>query len=393
MYTTVLKHLKERNSLLKVVGLSATPYRLKGGLLSDGPIFTDIAYDCTGMNAFNKLISDGFLCPLVPKNTSLQLDVEGVKIAGGDYVAKHLQIAVDKEAVTRAAIAEIIEQGKDRKHWLIFSTGIEHSEHIKEELEQHGISCGIVHSKDPKNRDKAISDFKSGKTRALVNTGILTTGFNFKALDLIAVLRPTQSPGLWVQMLGRGTRVFDGKLNCLVLDFAGNTQRLGPINAVVLPNWYKKRNGGKPGQAPVRICPQCNTILHASVMLCECGHKFEKRVNFFGVAGSHEVIAKETIIEHAVKDIYYNAHKKAGGKTSLRVRYVITLNNIVSEFVCLEHDGFARSKARKWWRDRSDMLPPATVEEALKHVDNIKQPTHIKIKRASKFPEILAFKF
>jgi len=69
----------------------------------------------------------------------------------------------------------------------------------------------------------------------MVNVGVLTTGFDFPEIDLIIMLRPTNSPVLWVQMLGRGTRPADGKENCMVLDFAGNTPRLGPINDPMIP--------------------------------------------------------------------------------------------------------------------------------------------------------------
>lgn len=122
-------------------------------------------------------------------------------------------------------------------------------------MELYGIPTTCIHSKLTKDeRTERLAGLKSGKYRAAVNNNILTTGFDLPSIDLIAVIRPTNSPGLWVQMLGRGTRPvyapgFDlwstagrlaaieagSKQDCLVLDFAGNTRRLGPINDPVLP--------------------------------------------------------------------------------------------------------------------------------------------------------------
>ena len=100
--------------------------------------------------------------------------------------------------------------------------------------------------------------------------GVLTTGFNAPGVDLIAMLRPTKSTGLYVQMAGRGTRLAPGKADCLVLDFAGNVARHGPIDAV-----KPKRPGTGEGEAPVKVCPDCQSILATAVRVCpDCGHAF-----------------------------------------------------------------------------------------------------------------------
>src|SRR5690606_36427951 len=130
-------------------------------------------------------------------------------------------------------------------------SGIEHAEHIAEFLTRFGIDCAAVHSKQSAEyNDKAILAFKEGSLRAIVNYGKLTTGFNHPGIDAIAMFRPTMSVPLWVQMLGRGTRPADGKKDCLVLDYARNTPRLGPINDPVIP----RRKGEGGGDPPVKVC-------------------------------------------------------------------------------------------------------------------------------------------
>src|SRR5699024_7836443 len=115
-------------------------------------------------------------------------------------------------------------------------------EHVAEALNAHGITAAHVHSKMPRHeRDRNLDALKSGQLQALTNYGCLTTGVDVPRIDLIMMLRPTKSPGLHVQMLGRGTRPSPGKENCLVLDFAGNVARLGPIDDPVLPR--KKGKG------------------------------------------------------------------------------------------------------------------------------------------------------
>ena len=141
MYNGFLAKLRERNPWLKVVGFSATPYRLGLGLLTDGGLFTDICHDLTGMEAFNRLVAEGYLAPLVPKRTRMEYDTSDVKVQGGEFVQRDLQVAVDKDALTYAAVQEMLEYGQDRAHWLIFASGIEHAEHVGAALDS--LACPL----------------------------------------------------------------------------------------------------------------------------------------------------------------------------------------------------------------------------------------------------------
>lgn len=395
MYLAFLNALQAVNPHLKVIGLTATPWRLGTGHITEDGIFTDVAFDITGLHAFNRLIAEGFLAPLVPRQTKQVLDTEGVHMRGGEFIASELQLAVNKQDITYAALKEAMELAHDRNHWLVFASGVEHACNIADMLNDMGVPAVAIHSKmGDAARDAAIADFKAGKYRVAVNNNVLTTGFDFPAIDCIVVLRPTASTVLWVQMLGRGTRpsLGTGKQNCLVLDFAGNTRRLGPINDPVIPR-KKGQKGG--GEAPVKLCGSCATYNHASVTHCAyCGAEFTFQVKIKHSASTDEVMRGEAPLVEVFKvdHITYSRHEKQGRPPMMKVTYYCGLRSF-SEYVCIEHDGFAGRKARQWWRERTDLPFPSATEDALEVAPAVRTATHLRIWINKQYPEILAHCF
>lgn len=417
MYQVAIVKLAAINPHIRIIGLSATPWRLGQGMITDGGLFTDICFDITGLSAFNRLIAEGYLIPLIPKRTDTVLNTDGIHITGGDYNKKELQIAFDKKELTESALMETIELGKDRNSWLIYTTGIEHTMHAWEMLSAMGISCGYVHSGNKqfkmsdKERDESIRKFRSGEFKALINSNILTTGFDHPMVDLIAILNATQSTGKWVQTLGRGTRpvyakgydldtpesrleaiAAGPKQNCLVLDFAANTKRLGPINDPVVP----RKKGSKGGTAPIKTCDNCGTYNHTSVRFCVyCGHEFVFQTKLKSSASTDELIKVELpeLVEFKVDHITYSLHSKVGAPNSVKVSYFCGLRAF-SEYICPEHPGsFPIRKARQWWSDRADFPFEQSCSNILSNVERLKQPTHIRVWVNKKFPEIMAYCF
>lgn len=198
LYRTFLNALLARNPMMKIVGLTATPWRLGVGKITDDGIFTDICFDITGMAAFNRLIAEGYMASLIPRQPVQLLDTTGVHMRGGEFIASELQIAVNKQDITHAALKEALELAHDRNHWLVFASGVEHACNIADMLNDMGVSAIAVHSKmGDAARDEAIAGFKAGKYRVAVNNNVLTTGFDFPAIDCIIMLRPTASTVLW----------------------------------------------------------------------------------------------------------------------------------------------------------------------------------------------------
>lgn len=408
MYMETIARFKERNPYLRAIGLTATAFRLGQGMITDEGLFTDIVYDITGVDAFNRLIAEGYLAPVIPKRTTAKIDVSGIGIVNGDYNQKQLQIATDKAEITHEALKELCYYGQDRWSWLVFASGVDHAEHVSEALRnQFGINATCVHSRmKDAIRDERIAAFKTGVYRAIVGNNVFTTGFDHPPVDLIGMLRATCSPGLWVQMLGRGTRPYDYtnpaqyrpgfnfvKRNCLALDFAGNAIRLGPINDPRIPH----RKGKGTGEIPVRICDACGAYNHAAARVCDyCGAEFHMRVKFKTESFNVELIRDEppNIETFNVTGVTYQKHDRKH-PPSLKVTYFSDFQ-FFTEWICLEHSGNIRNKACNWWHQRHYSDPPRTIDEALLLTYELQQPKSIRVwtnKPGSNFPEVLGYVF
>ena len=333
-YKKTLTTLKQMYPNLRVVGLSATPYRMDQGFLHHGEnaLFDQIVYDVP----VQSLIDMGYLAPLVVKSSTVKIDVSSVKKSGGEFMLHELEAAAMKDDITRHAVNDMVERAKDRKKWLIFACGIKHGKEIEHALQANGISCAFVTGETPKNeRDEIIDIYKNGGSfediRALITVGVLTTGFNVPAIDMIAMMRPTESCGLYIQSAGRGMRVHPGKINCLVLDYAGNTIRHGPIDAVD----PSRTPFDGDGVAPAKECPECQTIIHAAIRVCPvCGYEFPKSEIQIKTTPTEAPILKAQIEPEEIDVSYteYSVHKKEGKKDSVRIIYSHGLGTI-SEWV------------------------------------------------------------
>lgn len=395
MYGKVIARIKSHSPHLKVIGTTATIWRLGQGYLTEGKnaIFNDVCCDMTGIKAFNWFIEQGHLAPLIARPMATEFDLSNVRTTAGEFNAKDLGQAVDIEGITEAALDEVVLHGKDRKSWLVFATSIDHAEHINDSLKSRGIRSGIVHSKMKANdRDSVLIASKNGDIKAIVNQNILTTGFDNPNIDLIAILRPTQSSSLWVQMLGRGTRPSAGKTDCLVLDFARNTERLGPINDPLIPKARRKKGGA----APVKLCPECGEYNHSSARVCRCGFEFPKQVNIYVKPSDAELIAPNSkpkeapeIVTYEVKNTVYNLHQK-NGFTSLKVSYFCGLK-VFNEYQHFERDGWMRKSAIKWLKKCS--AQPAPKLSADIDTASISPPKEIRVHINKKYPEVVSHAF
>lgn len=406
MYSTAINKLKEINPNLVVVGLSATLYRLGMGMLTNGGIFTDVCYDMTDMRGFNRLIAEGYLVPLFPKKTETEFNLNGVSLNAGEFNKKELERAVDKLDLSRKILNEFVSHGENRHKWMIFASGIQHAEHINDLLNnEYNIPSVVVHSKiKSEEKAKRLNAYETDEARCIVNNNVLTVGYDHPPIDYIGMMRSTMSPGLWVQMAGRGTRISPetGKVDCLLMDFAGNAKRLGPINDPKIPN--KKGEGG--GDAPVRICPECGIYNHASARECyACGHEFTFQQKLAESARTDEIIRSETpVIESFnVKRVLYSRHvaKREGAKPCLRAEYISGMHGFV-EFVNFDAPGIAGHNARDWWRLRMPFEPPkpsncgqfsCATDAALSCSSQFRQPKLIRVHINTKYPRVLSVEF
>jgi DNA repair protein RadD len=288
---------------------------------------------------------------------------------------------------------------------LVFCAGVNHAEKVKQEFETKTSEpvALITGETLPLERAAYIRDFKAGEIKYLINVNVLTTGFNATRIDCVAVLRSTTSAGLFAQMVGRGLRTHDGKENCLVLDFGQNTQRHGALDD---PDFGRKKSkSDEEGEAPKKSCPKCDAVCSISVRVCpdchfvfsdeEPGPKHEATADH-----SAEILKRfpQDAREYRVSDVRWNFNRaKAEGKRdTMRVDYYVYKDeeegNLadtmqISEWVCIEHEGFALKKAKEFWADHSANMFPDSIWDALAvfNEGGTRKPVKITAKRDNGF--------
>ena len=400
MWRTLISDVKRYCPDVRVIGWTGTPFRGDGVWLTAGdtPLFTHIATKVK----MKELLELGYLAPLVAGGNSYKVSAEGVAVQNGDYNIKQLAARVDRSDVIERTCNDLVVRAHHRKRWLVFCATIEHSLHVKEALIARGIVTESVSAETPaKEREEIIARFRSGETRALCNVAVLTTGFDVPAVDCIALLRNTRSPVLYVQIAGRGMRVLgadieesrqNGKADTLWCDYTDTTENLGPVDAVTgrAPRRKKESSG-----APMKICDACGNIAPISAQVCpECGADFpiEWVEPHRDQVSTHAIltISKPNIVTHSISNVTYAKHNKPGKPPSLRVEYWSGLRIVIKEYVCLEHDGYARQKSHKWWRYRANAGdPPDTVDEALERMSECRKPSALSVNESGKYPEIV----
>lgn len=368
-YGTLLGELRKRNADLRLVGLTATPYRMGQGMLTSGAgaMFDTVTYQAD----VQKLVDEGYLAPLVaPAGGVMQIDTSGIAVRGGEFVARDLEAAADLDAVNTSVAADVARALREgRTSALVFATSIAHATHLQQALVAAGVQASVVTGASlPIERAGLLAQFKGRQLQCICSCDVLTTGFDAPVTDVLALVRPTKSPGLYMQMVGRGMRLAQGKENCLLLDYGANVERHGPITRVRAPKEPAAR--GK-GEAPVKLCPACFAEAPVGVMRClHCDYewpapevKVDKKASTLDPMGR----GVEPPQRHDVRDVRCRVHlSHKSGKNSMCVDF---LNEdgfpLVSEYVCLEHEGFARTKAERWWASFFVGPPPATCKEGV----------------------------
>lgn len=390
MYGRFLADLRTINPALKIIGLTATPFRLDSGLLHEGKeaMFDGIAHETN----VRELFDEGFLCPPRSYRQAAQIDTSKVGTRAGEFIAAQLESAAMDPGVVEAIADRVCEAGQDRKGWIVFGCSIAHCEALTAALRARGFTGETISGDmDKGDRDLALSRFKAGQLRFLSSMQVLTTGFNARHVDLIALARPTQSTGLYIQMVGRGTRLSPetGKDDCLVLDFGGNIARHGPFDEPFLP----AAKTGRKGSAPFKECPECQCATGTATRICPaCGFEYpppEKVVTITPDAKPILSIEPEWL---EVAEVRYRKHEKPGSPSSLRVEYRVGLTTH-REWVCLEHTGYARSKAEGWWLRRAAAPVPRTLAEALSRTAELAEPSAIRVKREGKYDSVVGYQF
>ena len=424
-YRTFLNDLQQINTQARLVGLTATPYRLGSGWIvrdrvdfddNKDRLFESIAYEAP----LYKLISDGTLSQVISQSAKHKPDFSGVHTTRGDFDEKEIEAIWNGRGVLESATFEIIDKAKERNKVLIFCNRVESARRVAKILtEQDKEHAAAVVDGETSANDRAdvVRRFKSDDgdvdlfgnsnlpLKYVCNVGVFTTGFDAPNVDCVALLRPTKSLTLYQQMVGRGLRKAENKSNCLILDFGGNIDRLGPIDTAI-PQYYGKSDKPKKSW---KECGECGSFnaLNARVC-CVCGNEFpirsydpDKNITSgssnSGILSSQvkepEPIVEEfNLIEFTVEE-HHKRDAEPGTPPTLQCNYkVIGPYWPRREWLCPEHGGRIRRKFEQWWRDKSNAPPPETVAQAVALIKAGFTAKPLKIrtvtKPRSKFPEI-----
>ncbi|GEP10181.1 DEAD/DEAH box helicase [Methylobacterium gnaphalii] len=398
-YGRFLEGLRAICAEMRVVGFTATPYRLDTGRLDqgDGRLFERIVYEaCVG-----DLILRGTLAPLISKATLTVLDVSGVGRRGGDYIPSQLEAAVNQDWITRAAVEEMVGYGHKRRAWLAFCAGVAHAEAVRDAVRAEGYSCETISADTPRRtRDRIVRAFREGRLRCLTSVGVLATGFNVPEVDLIALLRPTQSTGLYVQQVGRALRKADGKTDALILDYAGLVRMHGPIDSVTARTAAAIR--GREGELRAKPCPGCGALIALNASACDgCWVEPDQREE--EGEPKHEASADDAlpILSERVTGSLTDQgrwHRIQNWRIAPRLGGLDLLFDADTDHqrisLDLEGGGYDREKAVRWWRGLGGgSAAPLDTAEALERAAELEQPTWLRIRSISRLRIEVAVRF
>ncbi|MGO3282471.1 MAG: Hint domain-containing homing endonuclease [Psychrobacter sp.] len=405
------------NPHLCVIGFTGTPFRGDGIWLWQGtePLFAGTATRVS----MDELLLQGYLAPLVVESDTPQLvDTTNVKVSGGDYVVRDLDVAANDPEIIKKTVDDIfLRASTERKKWLIFCVTIDHADAVLERVRYiPSKNAHIVTSHTPQGeRAEILRKYKLPESHpeainCLVNVACLTTGFDAPETDLIALLRPTKSPVLYVQIAGRGMRIADGKKDCLWLDYTSTTKDLGAVNLIKGRN---KRMNTEVGEAPYKNCEECGNPNLISARECiECGNMFPEP----DISDPHSHTAgnlSPLMLEGKPKKpdpaewvkishVGYVRHRAKSGKApTMRVDYYMNAyDDPISEWICIEHKGYALTKAVEWWSANAGRghTIPFKINDALELIHSrhspIRQPSAILVQRDNNgFDKIKEYKY
>lgn len=298
----IIEEIRAVNPNVRVIGLTGTPYELGKGYIyrvdENGKVMTDQqakdpyfmrkVYSITAP----ELIDMGFLTRPVMG----ALGVEGYDTSGIDFSAskKELEQQIDRAFMgdgrkTSAIMADVVYQARGKRGVMVFASTIQHAEECIRSLPPE--LSRIVTGKTPaKERDKIIEDFKAQKFKYLVNVAILTTGFDAPHVDVIAILRKTESIGLMQQIIGRGLRLYEGKDYVLILDYAENIEAHCPDGDIFRPDVRASLGNGSSG-LPIKVnCPTCRYQNEFSCRKNDEGHAIDDEGYFVDLAGDRVMV-------------------------------------------------------------------------------------------------------
>ncbi|MBD1556451.1 DEAD/DEAH box helicase [Vibrio sp. S9_S30] len=436
-YRKVIRHLQSINPGIKVLGLTATPYRLgmgwiyqyhtRGLVRSEEPRFFR---DCIFELPIHYLLDEGFLTPAKLIDAPvLSYDFSQLKPAAtGRYKESEMDMVIEQsKRATPQIVEQIIAQAQNRYGVMIFAATVRHAQEILSLLPENESSL-VIGDTETKERDRIIQSFKQREIKFLVNVSVLTTGFDAPHVDLIAILRPTESVSLYQQIVGRGLRLSNGKTECLVLDYAGNSYDLyqpeignpkpdsdseiitipcpscgfnnsfwGKLDAsgFLVEHYGRKCQGYFEDEEGTRehcdyrfrakYCPECGADNDIAARIChECDATLvdpDKKLK--------EALNLKDALVFECTDMQLSVHKDDKGKSQLKVTYYGDNNAQVHQFWSLttkkQKENFQKAFVRPHLADRHRPFEESSPTKVVNHQHRFRLPQFVIARKVGRF--------
>lgn len=411
LYLQFIEKQRLKNNKIKILGLTATPYRLDGGVLINQEkktnreaglfdkksykyIFDRVIYNVNMID----LISDGFLANLRNKILPNEISTKKISVRRGEFDEKEVENEflsnIDKICL------DVKEKTVDRKKVLIFAATQKLADIIAGK-----IGCNVYHSglQGPE-KEKNLRDFETGAEKYFVNVNILTTGFDFPAIDAIVLIRATLSVSLYIQMVGRGSRLAPDKVDCLILDYGGNIRRFGAINDPKIKQILLQGAGQKFTRetiSVVNVCPLCFAPMSGQECL-DCGHIMISDKIQAKPEAEKNIIKRDEPIKSIVDWVDVVEHIPIDGRESSAKIIYYTDRGTFYEWLAFNYydDNFYKRESVKkmiikWQRNNmTSWSPTLDLQDFIDHAkDFIKKIDYIIVDASGRFPKILTRKF
>lgn len=376
------------------IGLSATTFRT-----ADGAVFGKGKKSWFTAQPFEMSVGDlvemGYLAPVRYVAPGVLMTVKGVqKSASGDYNQSQLVAANMGQIAPQVRI--LMDEMESRRRAMIFAVTVDHARAYVDELARYDEPAAlIVGSLSARERAAEVEAFKSGQKRIAVTVAAALTGFDVPEIDLLASCRPTMSPIIHTQSIGRGTRPVAGKSECLVLDFASNVPMFGPVHR---PHFDKS---GQPlgGVAPWRACPSCGTYSHFEATDCgHCGATLKVRyavtsrdlefgtIRWFRETDALKALVAEKGMDRVpVESIALHAYRKSSDPSQVSLMMSIGLGGEAVVRMWFKRMKGNRYFAAAWSRLLGDEPVPQSIEEAYGRREELVRPAFVDVTHDGSF--------
>jgi DNA repair protein RadD len=390
---------------MRMVGMTATPYRLGHGMIYGNHCvpgrtnhFTHIAHAIT----YEELRKAGHLVPLTGKVAHadrLVSDLAQVAV-NGDYVLNQLGEVMAREIHTNTAVEAIREYCDGYRRVCVFCCTIDHAEKLNKLINDWLEPCVTIHSQlTPLERMANMDDWKSGKARICTSVNILAEGFDYPMLDCLVFARPTLSARLYLQAIGRVLRTCEGKDAGFLLDLTDNTARFGTDIDRIKADVPKKALQLPPEKREMwKLCPMCLRECHIALRRCECGFEWPppeivEAVTRPDVTDVKFEKAEPIFVACTDMECVIHTARKTNNLLGRVKLYYGEMESFISVFLCFEdyYSGFALAAgAKKWVELRGwDENYPASVEEFMAKRHDILKPDWLRIDTSEKYDELV----